>query len=44
MEIEVILKQEEALQEETLNLEVALHEAIQTLEVLVQKLVEEDKY
>ena len=44
MATEEILKQEEVLQEETLNLEVALLEAIQTLESQVQELVEEDKY
>ena len=44
MGIEVILKQEEVLQEETRNLEVVLHAAIQTLEARVQELVEEDKY
>ena len=43
-ETEVTLKLEETHQEETLNLEVALLEAIQTLEARVQELVEEDKY
>ena len=43
-ETEVTLKLEETHQEETLNLEVALLEAIQTLESQVQGLVEEDKY
>ena len=43
-ETEVTLKLEETHQEETLNLEVALLEAIQTLESQVQELVEEDKY
>ena len=43
-ETEEIRNTEEVLQEVIHNQEIALHEAIQTLESQVQELVEEDKY